>query len=102
MSAYNEWSHSVGMEFFHQPACGFDLDVAASAGIPDVPEIESLVLPSIDEARQLSGGVHLGQHNLFSSEIGARLGFATSLTMAQLLEDCKSQYAVRQESLVDW
>ncbi|KAF9266136.1 hypothetical protein L218DRAFT_1075129 [Marasmius fiardii PR-910] len=93
MSAFNEWSHSVGMEFSHQPAYGFDLDVAASAGIPDVPEIESLALPFIDEARQLSGGVHLGQHNLFSSEIGARVGLAISLTMTQLLEDCKSQYA---------
>ncbi|KAL0568327.1 ubiquitin-specific protease ubp1 [Marasmius crinis-equi] len=93
MSAFNEWSHSVGMEFSHQPAYGFDLDIAASAAIPDVPEIESLALPLIDEARQLSGGVHLGGHTLFSSEIGARVHSTFALSMGQLLQDCKSQYA---------
>ncbi|KAI3611686.1 hypothetical protein WG66_007653 [Moniliophthora roreri] len=93
ISAFNEWSHSVGMEFSHQPAYGFDLDVAASASIPNVPEIESLGVPSIDEARQLSGGVHLGNHRLLSSEIGARVFRTVRLSMAELLEDCKRQFA---------
>ncbi|KAK7472301.1 hypothetical protein VKT23_000421 [Stygiomarasmius scandens] len=93
MSALSNWSHSVGMTFSNQPAYNFHLDTAASAAIPDTPEIESLGLPTIDEARQLSGGVHLGNHSIFSSETGARPGEAYAIRMIEILEDAKMQYA---------
>ncbi|EEB93962.1 hypothetical protein MPER_07312, partial [Moniliophthora perniciosa FA553] len=93
MAAYNEWAHSIGVQYSNQPAYNFQIDVAASAAIPDVPEIESLGLPTIDEARQLSGGVHLGSRSIFSSETAARPGFAVSLFMSKLLEDSKLQFA---------
>ncbi|KAF5357317.1 hypothetical protein D9758_005962 [Tetrapyrgos nigripes] len=92
MSAFSQWARSVGMTFSNQPGYNFHLDVAASAAIPDTPEIESLALPFIDQARQLSGGVHLGNHTIFSSETGAR-GGANALRMIDLLEDAKTQYA---------
>ncbi|KAI3611660.1 secreted protein [Moniliophthora roreri] len=93
MTAFNEWSHSIGLLFSNQPAYDFQIDVAASAAIPDVPEIESLALPLIDEARQLSGGVHLGNRSIFSSETAARPNFAVSLPMSELLADSKAQFA---------
>ncbi|KAG7095062.1 hypothetical protein E1B28_005852 [Marasmius oreades] len=93
MAAFNEWSNSIGLQFSNQPAYDFQLDVGASAAIPDVPEIESLALPVIDEARQLSGGVHLGRHPILSSETGARPNLAMALQMSQLLEDSKAQFA---------
>ncbi|KAK7029400.1 hypothetical protein VNI00_014654 [Paramarasmius palmivorus] len=93
MTAFNEWSHSIGLLFSNQPAYDFQIDPAASAAIPDVPEIESLALPLIDEARQLSGGVHLGNRSIFSSETAARPGFAVALPMSKLLEDSKAQFA---------
>ncbi|KAK7029418.1 ubiquitin-specific protease ubp1 [Paramarasmius palmivorus] len=58
--------------FSNQPTYGFDMDAGASASGADVPEIESLGIPTADQARQLSGGVHLAN---------------------QLLQDCKDQYA---------
>ncbi|KAL0071084.1 hypothetical protein AAF712_001642 [Marasmius tenuissimus] len=93
MLAFNDWSSSIGLQFSNQPAYDFQLDVAASAAIPAVPEIESLSLPLIDQARQLSGGVHLGNRSIFSSETGARLFLAMAITMTQLLEDSKNQFA---------
>ncbi|KAF9261168.1 hypothetical protein L218DRAFT_906097 [Marasmius fiardii PR-910] len=93
MTAFNEWSTSIGLQFSNQPAYDFQLDVGASAAIPEVPEIESLSLPLIDEARQLTGGVHLGRRPILSSETGARPLFAMSLTMSELLEDSKAQFA---------
>ncbi|KAK1227081.1 hypothetical protein PQX77_009914 [Marasmius sp. AFHP31] len=93
MLAFNTWASSIGLQFSNQPAYSFQLDVGASAAIPAVPEIESLSLPLIDYARQLSGGVHLGNRPIFSSETGAKFGRAMALTMAQLLEDSKRQFA---------
>uniref|UniRef100_A0A0W0ETP8 Secreted protein n=2 Tax=Moniliophthora roreri TaxID=221103 RepID=A0A0W0ETP8_MONRR len=93
IAAFNEWAHSIGLQYSNQPAYNFQIDVAASAAIPDVPEIESLGLPNIDEARQLSGGVHLGNRSIFSSETAARPGLAVSIPMSKLLEDSKLQFA---------
>ena len=93
MLSFNDWAESIGLQYSNQPGYDFQLDVAASAAIPTVPEIESLGLPLIDEARQLSGGVHLGNRSIFSSETGARPTLAMALTMAQLLEDSKAQFA---------
>ncbi|KAL0071212.1 hypothetical protein AAF712_001778 [Marasmius tenuissimus] len=93
MLAFNDWADSVGLQYSNQPAYDFQLDVGASAAIPEAPEIESLALPLIDEARQLSGGVHLGNRPIFSSETGARPHLAMALTMSQLLEDSKVQFA---------
>lgn len=69
------------------------MDVGASAAVPDVPEIETLAILTVDEARQLSGGVHLGKHSIFSSEVGANFGQACSIRMADLLSDAYIQYA---------
>ncbi|KAJ7837087.1 hypothetical protein B0H14DRAFT_2589426 [Mycena olivaceomarginata] len=77
MTTFREWSHTIGFQFSNQPGYNFRLDVAASAAIPDAPEIESLGVPTIDEARQLSGGVHLGNRTIFSSETGANPGKPT-------------------------
>ncbi|THV06626.1 hypothetical protein K435DRAFT_644795 [Dendrothele bispora CBS 962.96] len=93
MSALSSWSRSLGMSFSNQPAYNFHLDTAASAAIPDTPEIESLGVPTIDQARQLSAGVHLGNHPIFSSETAARLGEAYAIRMIEVLEDAKTQYA---------
>ncbi|KAK7439984.1 hypothetical protein VKT23_017237 [Stygiomarasmius scandens] len=93
MITLSTWSHSIGMSFSNQPAYNFHLDTAASAAIPDTPETESLGVPTVDQARQLSGGVHLGNHPIFSSETGARLGAGYALRMIELLEDAKMQYA---------
>ncbi|KAF5366025.1 hypothetical protein D9758_006736 [Tetrapyrgos nigripes] len=93
VTALSDFARSVGMTFSNQPGYNFRLDVAASAAIPDTPEIESLGVPTIDQARQLSGGVHLGNHTFFSSETGARPGEANALRMIELLEDAKTQYA---------
>ncbi|KIK65051.1 hypothetical protein GYMLUDRAFT_56519 [Collybiopsis luxurians FD-317 M1] len=93
MSNFSAWSHSVGMTFSNQPAYNFRLDTAASAAIPDTPEIESLGVPTIDQARQLSGGVHLGGRTIFSSETGARPGEANAIRMVELLQDADTQYA---------
>ncbi|KAF7359295.1 Secreted protein [Mycena sanguinolenta] len=93
MSTFKAHWNSIGLEFSNQPAYNFRLDVAASAAVPDTPEIESLGVPTIDEARQLSGGVHLGNHTLFSSETGANPGESYSFRMAELLLDAKTQYA---------
>ncbi|KAG7095059.1 hypothetical protein E1B28_005849 [Marasmius oreades] len=93
MLAFNEWSNSIGLQFSNQPAYNYQLDVGASAPVPDVPEIESLGFPTIDQAREISGGVHLGKRPIFSSETGARRNLAMALTMAQLLEDSKGQFA---------
>ncbi|KAJ3758255.1 hypothetical protein EV360DRAFT_70458 [Lentinula raphanica] len=93
MSDFSSWSHSIGMTFSNQPAYNFRLDTAASAAIPDTPEIESLGVPTIDGARQLSGGVHLGNHTIFSSETGARPLEANAIRMMELLQDANTQYA---------
>ncbi|KAJ7093214.1 hypothetical protein C8R44DRAFT_890978 [Mycena epipterygia] len=93
MTTFRDWSHTIGFEFSNQPGYNFHLDVAASAAVPDAPEIESLGVPTIDEARQLSGGVHLGNHTIFSSETGANHGESFALRMAELLLDAKTQYA---------
>ncbi|KAF7359301.1 Secreted protein [Mycena sanguinolenta] len=93
MSTFKTHWNSIGLEFSNQPAYNFRLDVAASAAVPDTPEIESLGVPTIDEARQLSGGVHLGNHTLFSSETGANFEESYSFRMAELLLDAKTQYA---------
>ncbi|KAJ6518792.1 hypothetical protein C8R45DRAFT_5162 [Mycena sanguinolenta] len=100
MSTFKLHWNSIGLEFSSQPAYNFRLDVAASAAVPDTPEIESLGVPTIDEARQLSGGVHLGNHTLFSSETGANLGESYSFRMAELLLDAKMQYAAGVNVLV--
>ncbi|KAJ6606626.1 hypothetical protein DFH09DRAFT_14843 [Mycena vulgaris] len=93
MSTFRDWSHTIGFQFSNQPGYNFHLDVAASAAIPDAPEIESLGVPTIDEARQLTGGVHLGNHTIFSSETGANVGETYAIRMAELLLDAKTQYA---------
>ncbi|KAJ6500535.1 hypothetical protein C8R45DRAFT_72631 [Mycena sanguinolenta] len=93
MSTFKLHWNSIGLEFSNQPAYNFRLDVAASAAVPDTPEIESLGVPTIDEARQLSGGVHLGNHTLFSSETGANHGESYSIRMPELLLDAKTQYS---------
>ncbi|KAJ6547037.1 hypothetical protein B0H19DRAFT_1163612 [Mycena capillaripes] len=93
MTTFRDWSHTVGFQFSNQPGYNFHLDVAASAAVPDAPEIESLGVPTIDEARQLSGGVHLGNHTIFSSENGANPGETYAIRMAELLLDAKTQYA---------
>ncbi|KAJ7109067.1 hypothetical protein C8R43DRAFT_962640 [Mycena crocata] len=93
MNTFRDWSHTVGFEFSNQPGYNFHLDVAASAAVPDAPEIESLGVPTIDEARQLLGGVHLGNHTIFSSETGANPGETFAIRMPQLLLDAKTQYA---------
>jgi len=93
MTALSDWSHTLGMSFSNQPAYNFHLDTAASAAIPDTPETESLGVPTIDQARQLSAGVHLGNHPIFSSETAARSGEAYAIRMIELLEDAKTQYA---------
>ncbi|KAJ3845417.1 hypothetical protein F5878DRAFT_207024 [Lentinula raphanica] len=93
ISEFSEWSHSIGMSFSNQPAYNLRLDTAASAAIPDAPEIESFGVPTIDGARQLSGGVHLGNRTIFSSELGARVYEANSIRMVELLQDANTQYA---------
>ncbi|KAJ4481173.1 hypothetical protein J3R30DRAFT_3287511, partial [Lentinula aciculospora] len=93
MPDFSKWSHSIGLSYSNQPAYNFRLDTAASAAIPDTPEIESFGIPTLDTARQFTGGVHLGNRNLFCSEIGARAGEAKSMRMAELLLDVNSQYA---------
>lgn len=93
MTTFREWSHTIGFQFSNQPGYNFRLDVAASAAIPDAPEIESLGVPTIDEARQLSGGVHLGNRTIFSSETGANFGETYTIRMPELLLDAKTQYA---------
>ncbi|KAJ7288204.1 hypothetical protein C8J57DRAFT_509249 [Mycena rebaudengoi] len=93
MTTFREWSHTIGFQFSNQPAYNFNLDVAASAAIPDAPEIESLGVPTIDQARQLSGGVHLGSRTIFSSETGARFGVSYALRMSELLVDALTQYS---------
>ncbi|KAF8126427.1 hypothetical protein K438DRAFT_2001413 [Mycena galopus ATCC 62051] len=93
MQTYNNWSHTIGMQFSNQPGYNFPLDVAASAAVPDTPEIETLAILTVDEARQLSGGVHLGGHVIMSSEVGANFGQASSMRMADLLNDAYIQYA---------
>lgn len=93
MTAFRDWSHTIGFQFSNQPGYNFRLDVGASAAIPDAPEIESLGVPTIDQSRQLSGGVHLGNHAIFSSETGARIGESYAVRMSELLLDAKMQYA---------
>ncbi|KAJ3889151.1 hypothetical protein GG344DRAFT_52267 [Lentinula edodes] len=93
MGNFSEWARSIGMSFSNQPAYNLQLDTAASAAIPDTPEIESFGVPTIDEARQLSGGVHLGNHTIFSSETGARVEEANVIRMVELLQDANAQYA---------
>jgi hypothetical protein len=93
MTTFRDWSHTIGFQFSNQPAYNFNLDVAASAAIPDAPEIESLGVPTIDQARQLTGGVHLGKHTIFSSETGARFGASYALRMSELLVDALTQYS---------
>ncbi|KAJ6488564.1 hypothetical protein C8R47DRAFT_484312 [Mycena vitilis] len=93
MTTFRDWTHTIGFQFSNQPGYNFRLDVAASAAAPDTPEIESLGVPTIDEARQLSGGVHLGNHTLFSSETGANPGETFTIRMSELLLDAKTQYA---------
>ncbi|KAJ7231473.1 hypothetical protein B0H12DRAFT_1146523 [Mycena haematopus] len=97
MQTFKDWSHTVGLQFSNQPGYNFHLDVAASAAVPDTPEIETLAILTVDEARQLSGGVHLGQaaggNHIMSSETGANYGQASSMRMGDLLNDAKIQYA---------
>ncbi|KAJ3710725.1 hypothetical protein C8R42DRAFT_690697, partial [Lentinula raphanica] len=93
MNGFSEWSHSIGMSYSNQSAYNLRLDTAASAAIPAAPEIESFGVPTIDRARQLSGGVHLGNRTIFSSELGARVYEANSIRMVELLQDANTQYA---------
>jgi len=93
MQTFKDWSHSIGFQFSNQPGYNFHLDVAASAAVPDAPEIETLAILTVDEARQLSGGVHLGNHPIMSSEVGANFGQATSMRISDLINDAKIQYA---------
>lgn len=81
------------MAYSNQPAYNYRLDTAASAAIPDTPEIESLTLPLVDQMRQFSGGVHLGNRTILSSETGARLNGSYAMRMIELLQDAKAQFA---------
>ncbi|KAJ6500360.1 hypothetical protein C8R45DRAFT_977374 [Mycena sanguinolenta] len=96
MQTFKDWSHTVGFQFSNQPAYNFHLDVAASAAVPDAPEIETLAILTVDQARQLSGGVHLGQAavpGVMSSELGANFGQAASLRMGDLINDANIQFS---------
>ncbi|KAL0566998.1 hypothetical protein V5O48_014995 [Marasmius crinis-equi] len=93
IQAFNEWAESIGLQYSNQPGYGFQFDLSALAALPAVPEIESLALSEVDDTRQLTAGVHLGNRSILSSETGARYGSAAANTMAQLLEDCKFQFA---------
>ncbi|KAJ7774744.1 hypothetical protein B0H16DRAFT_70663 [Mycena metata] len=91
MTTFKNWTNLIGFEYSNQPGYNFQLDCAAASAVADAPEIESLALPTIDMARQLSGGVHLGNHTVFSSETGANFG-GYSLRMNDLLNNAKTQY----------
>ncbi|KAJ7771852.1 hypothetical protein B0H16DRAFT_1715051 [Mycena metata] len=92
MTAFRNWSHTVGFQYSNQPGYNFQLDCAAASAVADAPEIESLTFTTVDMGLQLSGGVHLGNHAVFSSETAANFG-AYALTMSELLNNAKSQYA---------
>ncbi|KAJ7043338.1 hypothetical protein C8F04DRAFT_1074442 [Mycena alexandri] len=92
MTAFRNWSHTIGFQYSNQPGYNFQLDCAAASAVADAPEIESLTFATVDMGLQLSGGVHLGNHAVFSSETGANFG-AYDLTMNDLLNNAKSQYA---------
>ncbi|KAJ7288120.1 hypothetical protein C8J57DRAFT_1494444 [Mycena rebaudengoi] len=66
MVTFREWSHTIGFEFSNQPGYNFHLDVAASAAVPDAPEID---------------------------ETGADTRATFSIRMASLLLDASVQYA---------
>ncbi|KAF8185032.1 hypothetical protein K438DRAFT_1974234 [Mycena galopus ATCC 62051] len=90
MQTFRNRSHTVGFQYSNQPGYNFHLEVAASAAVADAPEIETL---AIGTARQLSGGVHLGNYVIMSSELGANYGQAGSIRMADLLNDAYVQHA---------
>ncbi|KAJ7184135.1 hypothetical protein C8R46DRAFT_1343283 [Mycena filopes] len=92
MSTFRDWSHTIGFQYSNQPGYNFQLDCAAASAVVDAPEIESLTFTTVDMGRQLSGGVHLGNHGVFSSEVGANFG-VYALRMRDLLNNAKTQYA---------
>ncbi|KAJ7733280.1 hypothetical protein B0H14DRAFT_3168811 [Mycena olivaceomarginata] len=81
MTTFREWSHTIGFQFSNQPGYNFRLDVAASAAIPDAPEIDS------PEAFTLEIVPY------FPSETGANPGETYTIRMPELLLDAKTQYA---------
>ncbi|KXS22493.1 hypothetical protein M427DRAFT_65436 [Gonapodya prolifera JEL478] len=76
---------AVKFELSLQPGYGLQVDVAAAAAEVDVPEIESLTVPSVDQARQFGGGVHLAQRKLLSTELGAALLEAYAQRMGDII-----------------
>ncbi|KAI8811891.1 hypothetical protein BJ742DRAFT_882315 [Cladochytrium replicatum] len=90
----------LGFSYSMQPGYNLPVDCAAAAGLVDVPEIESLTLPTVDMGRQVAGGVHLGVKKLFSSELGAVQVKSYSQLMSEIIQLAYVQFAAGVNLLV--
>ncbi|EPE06415.1 secreted protein [Ophiostoma piceae UAMH 11346] len=87
LEALNNWSRTyLNLGFSCQPSFNLKIDMAASAGVPDLPETETLTFSNnIDGYLQLSGPVHVSGKDVISIELAAVLGRPFSLTATDLL-----------------
>ncbi|KAH8646860.1 hypothetical protein BX600DRAFT_405689, partial [Xylariales sp. PMI_506] len=87
VEALNEWSRSyLNLGYSCQPSYNLRLDMAASVGVPDLPETESLTFDNnIDAYLEFSGPVHLVGKSVISMELAAVQLRAFSLFITDLI-----------------
>ncbi len=91
----DDWAHTLGMKFRNQPY-GAPLDTALVAASTGVPEGESLGFTgNPDSFRVMAAGRDLGQRStILSSEMGAMLQAAYSMTIATEVTTANTGYAL--------
>ncbi|KAI9348763.1 hypothetical protein DFJ73DRAFT_796375 [Zopfochytrium polystomum] len=90
----------LGFQHSMQPGYNFPLDASAAAALCGVPEIESLGVPTIEIAKQVAGGVHLGIKKIFSTELGAAELQAYGQFWSGIIQLANIQYAAGVNQVV--
>ncbi|KAF2643404.1 hypothetical protein P280DRAFT_394111 [Massarina eburnea CBS 473.64] len=94
VSHFQNWSHSIGMQYSTQPAYNLPLDMLDDIPLIDAPEGESLGFKQIVDAyRQLGGPAHLYNKSVVSTELGAVQVPPYSLRVPDLLRQTKQSFA---------
>ncbi|KAM6504798.1 hypothetical protein FSOLCH5_015288 [Fusarium solani] len=100
LEAFNTWAMSLGMSHSCQVAYGLPLDMLGDVPLVEVPELESLGFPTIDDSLQFVGAAHLGGRNVISTEVGAVQTGAYSLSVPSLVNLFRDAFAGGVNSMV--
>ncbi|KAH7020387.1 hypothetical protein EDB80DRAFT_821289, partial [Ilyonectria destructans] len=93
LEVYNAWALSLGMSHSCQVAYSLPLDMVRDVPVVEVPELESLGFPKIDDSLQFVGAAHLGGRNVISTEVGAVQTGAYSQSVPSLVNLFRDAFA---------